>query len=100
MPRPRKKAKPKKADKKPIHEAGEDSEKAKAPEAFSRVEAADAACLVGEMHLQKGDYEKAIEAFTRAIENNPTPDAYQGRALAYRALADRDQRMALEVRGG
>ena len=65
-----------------------------APGAFSRIEAADAACLVGELHLKNGDYEKAVQAFTQAIENNPTPDAYQGRAQAYRALADKDERNA------
>ena len=60
--------------------------------------AADAACLVGEMHLNKGDHERAVEAFTRAIENNPTADAYQGRAQAYRALALQDERRAEELR--
>src|SRR5262249_55516574 len=53
--------------------------------------AADVGCLIGEMHLSKGEYHKAIEAFTRAIENQPTADAYEGRAKAYRALAALDE---------
>ena len=56
--------------------------------------AADAAYLVGELHLSKGDKQKAIEAFTRSIEECPTADAYEGRARAYRALADDDERTA------
>jgi hypothetical protein len=55
-------------------------------------EAADAACLVAELHLRKGEFRKAVEAFTRAIEEGPTPDAYEGRAKAYRALAAEDER--------
>jgi hypothetical protein len=68
------------------------------PEDLSSTAAADAACLVGEMHLAHGDYEKAIQAFTQAIAGNPTADAYEGRARAYRALAERDERIALEKR--
>jgi tetratricopeptide (TPR) repeat protein len=60
--------------------------------------AADAACLVGELHLSKGEFEKAVQAFTQAIEGNPTADAYEGRAKAYFALAERDQRAALKRR--
>jgi len=60
--------------------------------------AADAACLVGELHLSKGDYQMAVEAFTRAIENHPTADVYQGRAKAYRGLAEQDERKAQEMR--
>jgi tetratricopeptide (TPR) repeat protein len=60
-------------------------------------EAADAACLVAELHLSKGDYQKAIEAFTRALETNPTVDAYQGRASAHRALAIEDEVAAQEL---
>lgn len=55
---------------------------------------ADMACLVGELHLRKGDYGKAVAAFTRAIETSPTVDAYEGRAKAYRALAQQDEREA------
>jgi tetratricopeptide (TPR) repeat protein len=62
--------------------------------------AADVGCLIGEMHLGKGEYPKAIEAFTRAIENQPTADAYQGRASAYRALADLDEQKARELKQG
>ncbi len=61
-------------------------------EANGTREVADAACLVGELHLTKREYRKAIEAFTRAIEENPTPDAFEGRAKAYRALAAADER--------
>ena len=46
--------------------------------------AADVGCLIGELHLSKGEYHKAIEAFTRAIENQPTADVYEGRAIAVR----------------
>ena len=60
--------------------------------------AADVGCLIGELHLSKGDYERAVEAFTRSLESEPTADAYEGRALAYRALAERDERHATELR--
>lgn len=56
--------------------------------------AADVGCLIGEMHLQNREYHKAIDAFSRAIESDPTPDAYAGRARAYRALAVLDDRSA------
>jgi hypothetical protein len=56
--------------------------------------AADTACLIGELHLNKGDYLKAVEAFTRALESSPSVDAYEGRARAYRALAASDERKA------
>jgi len=59
--------------------------------------AADVGCLIGEMHLRKHDYHKAIEAFTRALENQPTADAYEGRARAYRALAALDEHKALNL---
>jgi Plasmid pRiA4b ORF-3-like protein len=59
---------------------------------------ADAACLVGELHLSRGDYPNAIAAFTRAIENGSTVDAYEGRARAYRALAEADERQADQLR--
>jgi hypothetical protein len=63
---------------------------------ISRTSAAEAAVLVGELHLRKGDYAKAIAAFTQAIENGPTTDAYQGRADAYRGLAEQDEEKARE----
>lgn len=60
--------------------------------------AADVGCLIGEMHLQNHEYHKAIEAFSRAIANTPTPDAYMGRSRAYRALATLDEQNAGELR--
>ena len=70
------------------------AEKAGLPDA-----AADVSLLIGEMHLKQGEYHKAIEAFTRATENDPrAADEYQGRARAYRALAAQDERRALELR--
>src|SRR5262249_1984946 len=62
--------------------------------------AADVGCLIGEMHLNRGEYHKAVEAFSRAIENAPTADAQDGRARALRALADLDERYARELRNG
>jgi len=59
--------------------------------------AADTACLIGELHLSKGDYAKAVEAFSRAIRSAPTPDAYEGRARAYRALAEADERRGADA---
>lgn len=61
-------------------------------------EAADTACLVGELHLSRGDCGKAIEAFSRAIGLHPTADAYQGRARAYRVLAEQDDERARGLR--
>lgn len=52
--------------------------------------AADMGCLIGEMHLKQGEYEKAIEAFSRAIDTHASTDLYEGRARAYRGLAERD----------
>jgi hypothetical protein len=63
---------------------------------ISCTSAADAAVLVGELHLRQGDYAKAIAAFTQAIENGPTVDAYQGRAKAHRGLAEKDEQQARE----
>jgi tetratricopeptide (TPR) repeat protein len=60
--------------------------------------AADVGCLIGELHLSKGDYAKAVEAFSRSLEVEPTADAYEGRARAYQALAESDARRALELR--
>jgi tetratricopeptide (TPR) repeat protein len=60
--------------------------------------AADMGCLIGEMHLEQGEYEKAIEAFTRAIETQPAADLYEGRARAYHGLAARDESDAETLR--
>jgi tetratricopeptide (TPR) repeat protein len=62
-------------------------------------EAADVGCLIGEKHLVEGDYYRAIEAFSRSIETQPTADALEGRARAYRALAILDESQARELRG-
>jgi tetratricopeptide (TPR) repeat protein len=70
-----------------------------APEHLADGAAADVGCLVGEHHLARGDYAKAVEAFTRAIETNPSADEYEGRARAYRALAEADERAAQALRG-
>jgi tetratricopeptide (TPR) repeat protein len=61
-------------------------------------EAADVGCLIGEMHLREGEYARAVDAFTRAIETNPSADEFEGRARAYRALAFADERRAMELR--
>jgi len=68
------------------------------PEPIQQDEAADAACLVGELHLSRCAFAKAVEAFTRALETHPTVDAYEGRARAYRGLAAEDERRAAELR--
>jgi tetratricopeptide (TPR) repeat protein len=60
--------------------------------------AAEVGCLVGEMHLRQGEYEKAIEAFSRALDTHPAPDLYLGRAKAYRGLAERDESAAVLLR--
>jgi tetratricopeptide (TPR) repeat protein len=78
--------------------ADPDRELAEATGNLSQNAAADAACLVGELHLRQGEYEKAVQAFTQAIEGSASADAYEGRAKAYRALADRDERKVLERR--
>ena len=81
----------------PQYAAQEQEPEDEAPaDGLSNSEAADAACLVGELHLRKKDYRKAIEAFTRALESSPSVDAYQGRAQAYRGLAAEDERAAQE----
>ncbi len=59
---------------------------------------ADVGLLVGEYHLQRKEYAQAVEAFSRAIATSPTPDAYDGRARAYLALAEDDERRALQLR--
>ena len=61
-------------------------------------EAADVGCLIGEMHLHNQEFHKAIEAFSRAIAIDPTPDAHAGRARAYRALAALDDHAAAQMR--
>jgi tetratricopeptide (TPR) repeat protein len=65
---------------------------------FANGAAADMGCLVGEMHLKKGDYHRAVEAFSRSLATTPSPDVFEGRARAYRALALRDERRAREMR--
>jgi tetratricopeptide (TPR) repeat protein len=60
--------------------------------------AADMGCLIGEMHLKAGRYDQAIEAFTRAIESKAEADLYEGRARAYRALAEADDQRAEDLR--
>ncbi len=60
--------------------------------------AADVGCLIGEMHLHNQEFHKAIEAFSRAIAIDPTPDAYAGRARAYNALAALDEQAAAQMR--
>jgi hypothetical protein len=67
-------------------------------EDFGGGAAADVGLLVAEMHLNKGEYEKAVEAFSRALDSKPTADAYEGRARAFRALADEDERRATLLR--
>src|SRR5262249_49953977 len=64
------------------------------PRVISGDQAADVSCLIAELHLSKGDFDRAVEAFSRAIDNQPTPDAYYGRARAYRGLAERDEKRA------
>jgi tetratricopeptide (TPR) repeat protein len=60
--------------------------------------AGDMGCLIGEMHLRQGEYDKAVEAFTRAIETQQAADLYEGRARAYRGLATRDETHAQILR--
>jgi tetratricopeptide (TPR) repeat protein len=70
------------------------------PEPFEDSTAADMGCLVGELHLKQGEFERAIEAFTRAIETQPSADLYEGRARAYRGLAEQDVERAQLIRRG
>ncbi len=76
--------------------ATDDVERASSSQADSG--AADVGCLVGEMHLSRGEFARAIEAFTRAVLVSPTPDAFEGRAKAYRGLAAEDERLARELK--
>lgn len=62
--------------------------------------AAEVGCLIGEMHLRQGEYEKAVDAFTRALETQSAPDLYEGRARAYRGLAERDEAASALLRQG
>jgi hypothetical protein len=59
---------------------------------------AEVSLLVAEDHLRQQDYRQAVEAFSRAIDNSPSADAYEGRARAYHALALADERRAAELR--
>jgi hypothetical protein len=67
------------------------------PQTISEEAAADMSCLIGELHLSRGNFARAVEAFTRAIESSPNSDAYLGRARAYRGLAADDERKAREL---
>ena len=70
----------------------EAAERARLPDA-----AADVSLLIGEMHLKMGEYAKAIEAFTRAIENDPkAADEYGGRARGLGPSPPSDDRRARE----
>jgi len=66
--------------------------------AFSEGASADVGILVGEQHLRQGEFTLAVEAFTRALQASPSPDAYEGRARAYQGLAQEDERRARELR--
>ena len=61
--------------------------------------AAAVGVLVGEQHLRDRNFARALAAFNRAIEVEPTADAYEGRARAYRGLADLDDHEAGRIRG-
>ena len=50
------------------------------------------------VYLRQGEFEKAVEAFTRAIDTRPAADLYEGRARAYRGLAERDMDAAALLR--
>lgn len=60
---------------------------------------ADVGLLVGEQHLRDGHFSQAVEAFTRTLGVEPTADAYEGRATAYRSLAEADEQEARRLRG-
>jgi hypothetical protein len=79
----------------PAYEDGGQGQE-EAPGGITRSAAADVACLVGDLHLRKGEYKKAVQAFSRAIEHSPTVEAYEGRARGYRALAAKDEQQARE----
>ena len=49
----------------------------------------------GLIHLKKGEYDKAIENFSKAIEINPKyAEAYNNRGLAYEKLGDTQNSIA------
>ncbi len=52
--------------------------------------AEDESLLVqGQRMLEQGDFEAAVELFTSAIEENPnSAEAYEGRSIAYKELAN------------
>lgn len=75
----------------------EDYEEDPGMEDFGGEASADAACLVAEMHLKEHRYTEAVLAFSRAIQLNPTVDAYQGRAKACRLLAEQDEQAIEEM---
>jgi tetratricopeptide (TPR) repeat protein len=79
-------------------DAAESASNANGEPAIPDGAAADVGCLIGEMHLQNEEFHKAVEAFSRAVETNPTADAYEGRARAYRALATLDASAAQLLR--
>jgi tetratricopeptide (TPR) repeat protein len=81
-----------------LHEAHLHKVRDGAPVDIEGDTAADMSCLIGEMHLKEGEYAKAVEAFTRAIAAQPAADLYEGRARAYRGLAERDERQAADLR--
>jgi tetratricopeptide (TPR) repeat protein len=82
-------------------DADEDDWDDESEEDMPEAAAADVSLLIGEMHLKAGEYAKAVEAFTRSIEANPSAaDEYEGRSRAYRALANEDERKAKELRAG
>jgi tetratricopeptide (TPR) repeat protein len=82
------------------HEDNEDGDalNVNGPAEVPQGAAADVGCLIGEMHLQNDEFHKAVEAFSRAVETNPTADAYEGRGRAYRALAALDESAAQLLR--
>lgn len=59
----------------------------------------------GMLHLKRGEYDRAVAAFTEAIRLKPNAsNAYAGRALAYRSLDDeasalRDEQRVRELGG-
>jgi hypothetical protein len=84
------------------YEAAEPEEPPAAPAAepgeIPEAAASDVGCLIGELHLSKGDFERAVEAFSRSLDGTPTADAYEGRARAFRALAEADESRAQVLR--
>ncbi len=81
-----------------LYENRVDADERGGSEAISEDSAADMSCLVGDLHLKVCEFEKAVDAFSRAIQNRPSVDAYEGRARAYRGLAEEDERAARQLR--